>query len=459
MPTPIILALAVATLLLPDGLRAQDLGTRLDSALHAAEARGFSGVVRVDRDGATLLEKGYGLANRAARRPFTSATIVQIGSNTKDFTAVALLQLQAQGRVSLRDTLGRYFPHAPSDKRGITLDQLLDHRAGFPLGLGGDFEPVTRQMLIDSAMRHPLRFAPGAQRSYSNTGYGLLAAIIEQVTGRPYDAYVRDAILAPLGLHHTGFLLPAFDPDSLAHGYRSDGTDAGIMLARPHAPDGPWWNLRGNGGMLSTVDDMHAFYAALFDGEQLLTRSARGDRFDPARPVALAGSDMVNFFLYEREPSLRTEIIIASTNQAMPAPLVRRELATLLGLPDGDQRRMVMAPAGREDTPPPAPVAAVLRELVATINAADSARAHRFIADHFAAPGEAATIGARARRMAGMRGELGMLRILAMDAQGGGPVDVSLASANGEQVLFRADVERTAPYRIRGLRVEVGGPD
>ena len=308
-------------------------------------------------------------------------------------------------------------------------------------------------------MRRPLRFAPGTQRSYSNTGYSLLAAIIEQVTGRTYDEYVRDAILAPLGLHHTGFLLPGFPLDSLAHGYRSDGTDAGTMLAKPHAADGPWWNLRGNGGMLSTVADMHAFYTALFGGERLLTRAARGDRFDPARSVGLAGSDMVNFFLYEREPSLRTEIIIASTSQAMPAPVVRRELGALLGLPGGEERRTVAKPEGRAGTPPSAPVAAVLREFVATINAADSSRAHRFITEHFAAPGDDAAVGTRARRMSGMRGDLGELRIVGMDAPATGPVDLHLASSNGEPVLFRADVERVAPYRIRGLQVEVGGPN
>src|SRR4051812_24376575 len=74
-------------------------GAKLDSALRAIETKGFSGVIRVDRDGATILEKGYGLANRAERRPFDPSTVVQIGSNTKDFTQVALLQLQERGRL------------------------------------------------------------------------------------------------------------------------------------------------------------------------------------------------------------------------------------------------------------------------------------------------------------------------------------------------------------------------
>lgn len=78
------------------------------------------------------------------------------------------------------------------------------------------------------------------------------------------------------------------------------------MLSKPHGSDGPWWNLRGNGGMLSTVADMHAFYKALFETDKLLKPATRALRFDPNEPVALAGSDLVNFFIYERDPATRT---------------------------------------------------------------------------------------------------------------------------------------------------------
>src|SRR3982750_1894392 len=92
-------------------------GAKLDSALRELEAKGFSGLVRVERDGATILEKGYGLANRAERRRFDPSTVVQIGSNTKDFTMVALLQLQERGRLGMQDSLAKYFPDVPADKR------------------------------------------------------------------------------------------------------------------------------------------------------------------------------------------------------------------------------------------------------------------------------------------------------------------------------------------------------
>lgn len=264
---------------------AQTVSARLDSAMRVAERAGFSGVVRLERDGVTLLEKGYGSANREKHIPFTAETVVQIGSNTKDFTAVAILQLEESGRLSQRDALAKYFPAAPADKRIITIAQLMNHRAGFPAGIGGDVESVKRAAFIERAMKTPLLFAPGARESYSNTGFSVLAAIIEQVTGMPYDAYVERNILAPIGLRRTGFLLPGFKPDDLAHGYLAAGTDAGTMIAKPHDTDGPYWSLRGNGGMLSTVGGMHAFYMELFEGTKLMKAGTRALRFDPNEPI------------------------------------------------------------------------------------------------------------------------------------------------------------------------------
>jgi CubicO group peptidase (beta-lactamase class C family) len=437
---------------------AQPLGARLDSAMRAAEARGFSGVVRVQRDGTVLLEQGYGLANRAEKIPFTPATVVQIGSNTKDFTALAILQLQAAGRLSLRDTLGRYFPAAPADKRGITLRQLMDHRAGFPGAMGGDFERVSRQALIDSAMHHPLLFPPGSRESYSNTGYALLAAIIEQISGRSYDAYIHETILAPLGLKRTGFLLPRFAARELAHGYLAGGTDNGTMLAKPHASDGPYWNLRGNGGMLSTVGDMHAFYMALFESDRLLTRAARGDRFPPDEPIGLAGSDGVNFFIYEREPQSRTELIIASTNAAQQAPAIRRALRAVLGLPAPGMggEEIARRPGGKLA---PAPIEAVLRELVATINTGDSAVVRRFVVDRFAADPRSPPLEERVERISGLRGRLGALTVQRIETFDQGSAEITLETAVQGPAVIRVEVDRAAPYRIHRLQIQVSGSD
>jgi CubicO group peptidase (beta-lactamase class C family) len=451
------LTLAASLLLAGGSAAAQDLAAKLDSTMKIAERAGFSGAVLIEKDGKVVLDKGYGLANRASKIPFTRETIVQIGSNTKDFTAVAILQLQAAGRLSLNDSIGTYFPSAPADKKNITIRQLMNHRAGFPLGIGGDFEPLSRKMLVDSAMRTTLLFPPGSRESYSNTGYSLLAAIIEQVTGKTYDVHIRDAILTPLGLRRTGFLLPGFKPNELAHGYLPKGTDNGTMLAKPHAADGPYWNLRGNGGMLSTTGDMHAFYKALFDGDKLLSKAARGDRFPPDEPIGLAGSDGIDFFLYDRFPEMRSEIIIASTNATMKAPAIRRELGKVLGLPNpGEDGRESVAerPGG---TPAPAAMASVLTELIRAINSGDQAVLRKFIVANFVSEAGGPSIDERLQRISRLHENLGEITIEKIETFDQGPVEMKLKSSVQGAGLLKIMMSRDAPYRIQGLQIMIGG--
>ena len=435
---------------------ATPLGTQLDSALRSAEQRGFSGVVRVERDGRLLLRKGYGVANRSRRIPFSDATVVQIGSNTKDFTLVALLRLQQRGELSLRDSLGRFFPDAPADKRGITLQQLVDHRGGLPIGLGGDFDMVTRDQLLTRVFAVPLRAQPGTREIYSNTGYALLAAVIERVTGKSYDAHVRDDVLVPLGLEDTGYLLPRFDPDRVAHGYRR-GDDQGNILLKPHAADGPYWNLRGNGGMVSTVEDMHAFYRALFDGERVLSRGARGNRFDPTEPVALAGSDLVHFFLFERLPADRLEIIVATNSAEAPAPLIRDAIAPLLGLPrSGRAGGDTPAPPPAGARPPEPAVATLIRDVLAAVNAADSTALTRFVTERFAQDG-GPTVEQRTQRLRQMHDNLGTLTLASMWVETGNAVHVSATTGKEGPATLIFDVTAEPVPKIRTVRVMVGG--
>jgi CubicO group peptidase (beta-lactamase class C family) len=451
------LTFAAALLVAGGTVSAQDVATKLDSTMRAAERAGFSGAVRVERDGKVLLDKGYGYANRAARIPFTRETVVQIGSNTKDFTAVAILQLQAAGKLSMSDSLGKYFSSAPADKQGITIRQLMNHRAGFPLGIGGDFDAFNRSILVDSAMRTPLLFPPGTRESYSNTGFSLLAAIIEQITGKTYDVHIRDAITTPLGMRRTGFLLPKFQTKELAHGYSPKGSDAGTMLAKPHADDGPYWNLRGNGGMLSTTGEMHTFYKALFEVDKLLTRAARGDRFPPDEPVGLAGSDGVNFFLYDRFPGMRSEIIIASTNAAMKAPAIRRELGKVLGLPDPDGEPNETVAAREGGKPVPATMETLLMGLIKTINSGDAAALRKFIGDHFASEAGAPTVDERVQRISRMHENLGDIAVEKMEMSDTGPVEMRLKSSVQGAAILKVMINRAEPYRIDGLQILIGG--
>lgn len=459
----LIACFSALTILSPCKLPAQDLAARADSVMRAAQARGFSGVVRLVKDGSLVLEKGYGLANRVKNIPFTRETVVQIGSNTKDFTAVSILQLQSRKLLSVNDSLGKFFPSAPSDKQGITILQLMNHRAGFPLGLGSDYDAQSRQSVIDAAMKFKLLFPPGSRQSYSNTGYALLAAIIERLSGKTYDEYVRDNILTPLGLTHTGFLLPHFDERRLAHGYGGNGEDAGTMLSRPHAADGPYWNLRGNGGMLSTLSDMHVFYEALFDSDRLLSRADRGSRFNPSEPVALAGSDLIDFFLYERDPQSKVEMIIASNNSEAPAPVARHDLARLLGLPVPGENGVREERSGgdsivrRKGTPPSAAVASVIRGLVAALNKGDNAALRAFIADNFASGAGSPTPEERLARIGGIHAIQGVITIVEMNDFSQGPVEVTMGTEKEGGGLLLVDIDHSAPYRIRRLGIQIGG--
>jgi len=449
--------LIVASLMLPATAISQDIATKADSIMRAAEAKGFSGVIRLAKNGQVLFEKGYGLANRAGKIPFTPTTVVQIGSNTKDFTAVAILQLKERGAVDLADRLSRFFPEAPADKKDITIKQLLNHTAGFPLALGEDFEPLTRQQLIDRAMASKLLFTPGSRESYSNPGFALLAAIIEQASGKSYDVYVRDNILVPAGLKHTGFLLPGFSEADLAHGYRSGGEDAGILLSKPHAPDGPYWNLRGNGGMLSTLSDMHAFYRTLFETGKLLKPETRSLRFNPAEPMGLAGSDLVNFFLYERMPQQGVEMLIASTNADMKGPVVRNPLAEIMGLPPLGGARDTGPPLARAaGRPASAPVAKVVNDFIATVNKGDRDGLVRFIAEHFIITSDGPTPEQRSERLAGMHANLGKLTVVRITEVGPGSLQALLETEREGTALLLVEIEQSAPWRIKRLGIQVG---
>jgi hypothetical protein len=242
----------------------------------------------------------------------------------------------------------------------------------------------------------------------------------------------------------------------VAHGYEA-GKDRGSILEKPHAADGPYWNLRGNGGMVSTVDDMHTFYRALFESDRLLSTSARGGRFDPNESVGLAGSDLVNFFLFERIPSERVELIIATNSAEARAPMVRGALAALLGL------RTMRAESGDGPAAPPpgarAPepiVATLLRDFIAAVNRGDSATVGTFVMEHFE-PSAAVSLEQRIERFATMHERLGHLSTTAMWLDAQGAVNIAAVSAKEGPATLLVDVTPSAPHRIRSVRVMIGG--
>lgn len=232
------------------------VGARLDRYLSAMEVLGFSGAAIVEHEGKVVLRKGYGLRDRESRHPYTPDTVQTHGSITKQMTGAAILLLEDRGALSVRDPIGRYFDDVPADKRAITIHQLLTHSAGLPGSIGRDNEPIGAEAFVDRAMAAPLAFEPGSGYSYSNTGFSILGIIVERLSGKDYEAFLREELLLPAGLAETGYLLAEWDLNRLAQGYR-EGEPWGRVYRREWREDGPGWHLRANGGLHTTVDDMH----------------------------------------------------------------------------------------------------------------------------------------------------------------------------------------------------------
>jgi CubicO group peptidase (beta-lactamase class C family) len=162
---------------------------------------------------------------------------------------------------------------------------LLTHTAGLPDALGDDYDPIGREELLAGALAAPLVAPPGRAFHYSNVGYSVLAAIVERVSGSPYERYLARHLLRPAGMTQTGYVLPRWPRERVAVEYDARGRPHGRPYEHPWAPDGPYWNLRGNGGLLSTARDMARWHVALA-GNGILGRRAKRALFKPRAPIA-----------------------------------------------------------------------------------------------------------------------------------------------------------------------------
>jgi CubicO group peptidase (beta-lactamase class C family) len=249
------------------------IGLNIDRYLSAMESMGFSGAIIVSQGDNLILRKGYGLADRNTRRPYTPHTVQSLGSITKQFTAAAILLLESQEKLSVGDSISSYFEDIPKDKQDITIHQLLTHTSGLPGGIGPDEEPIQAQSYVDRLMEEPLRFKPGSNYAYSNSGYTLLGIIVERVSGKGYEEFLREELLLPAGVTKTGYLLPNWDSDQLAVGY-TKGEKWGQVYKRGWLEDGPGWHLRANGGLHTNVDDMYLWFKNALQEPKVLSPEA-----------------------------------------------------------------------------------------------------------------------------------------------------------------------------------------
>ncbi|GGV66062.1 serine hydrolase [Streptomyces longisporoflavus] len=252
----------------------------IDRYLDRVLPQGSGITVAAARGGKLKHCAGRGYADRAAKTPATCDTVYDVMSITKQFTAAAILKLEMSGKLRVSDRIGEHLGAVPEDKRAITLHQLLTHTAGLPESLGDDYDPLSRRQLLTGVLKAPLRSAPGKEFRYSNAGYSLLAAIVEKASGLSYERYLAQSLFRPAGMTRTGYVLPAWKREQVAVEYDRHGRAQGRPMDHPWAPDGPSWNLRGNGGMLSTTRDMFRWHRAL-TGDSVLSETAKKKLFAP----------------------------------------------------------------------------------------------------------------------------------------------------------------------------------
>ncbi len=255
-----------------------EIANKLDAYLKRLEANGFSGAIMATGPEFNLV-RGYGFADREANLPVSTHTVFDIGSLTKQFTAAAIMKLWDEGKLQPGDTIDQYFENVPEDKRLMTIHHLLTHTAGMRDVFGGDYEVMERDEFVKRALEGSLKRPVGERYMYSNAGYSLLGAIIEKVSGMGFEEYLRKSFFEPLNMAQTGYVLPQWDKSKLAVGY-VEGKRWGTPMDHLWADDGPYWNLRCNGGILSTVADMSTWHAAL-STDRVLSERARERMFTP----------------------------------------------------------------------------------------------------------------------------------------------------------------------------------
>ncbi|WP_420645104.1 serine hydrolase domain-containing protein [Candidatus Leptofilum sp.] len=252
-----------------------ELGQRLDDYLSRITPFGFAGGCLLAKDERILLNKGYGLANRAQKVPNDAQAVFSLGSVTKQFTAAAIMKLEMLGKLHSSDPISKFFPGVLTDKANITLHQLLTHTAGLLNYTGEDYEMADKEETVLKILESELLFPPGSDYEYSNAGYTLLAAVVEQVAQRPYEQFLQEQLFTPAGMHHTGYRLPDWSEMNVAHWY-NDRNDFGTPLEKAY----PSWNLLGNGDMLSTTEDMFRWHMALL-GDGILSDEVKQKMYTP----------------------------------------------------------------------------------------------------------------------------------------------------------------------------------
>jgi CubicO group peptidase (beta-lactamase class C family) len=241
-----------------------------------ADATGPGAAILVARGDKILFRSARGKAEIELGVPLSPDDVFRIGSNTKQFTAAAVLKLAEQGRLAVTDPLSRFLPSYPNGEH-ITVEELLRHTSGIKdyMEIDGYFhtrirQDVSTEQLIDVFKDLPADFPPGSDWEYTNSGYILLGAIIEKVTEKPWHIALRDLLLAPLALSHT-----TYDDSAALIARRAAGYSVDASGRTVNAPYISMTQAAAAGGLVSSPDDLFQWMRALHAGKVLRDDSYR----------------------------------------------------------------------------------------------------------------------------------------------------------------------------------------
>ncbi|MDH3732429.1 MAG: serine hydrolase [Gemmatimonadota bacterium] len=477
---PILIAAGIGVLSTSNPLEAQRPDR--DEARHAvgeiagaAAERGFAGQVLAVRDGELLLHEAFGLSDTGAGTPTSLETVYAIGSVTKQFTRVAILNLEEEGKLDASQPIHRYLEGVPTDKREITLQQLLDMRAGFHEyhDDSGDHQAMNREEALTRILAQDLLFEPGTERAYSNSGYTLLAAIVENVSGMTFPEYVRSALLEPVGLHRVGFHGDALWGDTLPSRGRN-----GIRFGEnaPHTWPSVTWALQGGGGMVASAQDLMNWIQALRGGAVLgpeaLARAYRDDG-----NALYAGGDDFGFQTGVVELADGADFVIVNTNTAADVLAIAMEAAEAMtgeALPfelpreaaveeegpepsaaaPGAERVVVRGGPGGQDGIPDSPRARAAMGFLEAMRAGTDEALVALVNEGFApAMRDAFTVYEHVEQLAMLRDLIEGSDDVGLSPRGEFVVAIML-QPSGQAIIL--DLEPSPPHGIAGVRVEGG---
>ncbi|MES2776050.1 MAG: serine hydrolase [Bacteroidota bacterium] len=243
----------------------QELAAGFDKILSAAFKTNETGATAlVARKGQVIYKKAFGMASIELGVPMKLDHVFRIGSITKQFTAVAILQLMEQGKLNLQDEITKFIPDYPTQNSKITIEHLLTHTSGIQSYTGMkdfigrinmDLKPAE---MIDHFKNQPMNFVPGTKWNYNNSGYFLLGYIIEKITGKTYPQYLEENFFKPLGMTNTLYGTDARIVKNRVAGYTRG--DSGIENAHSMSMTQPY----AAGSIQSTVEDLFKWHQAVF---------------------------------------------------------------------------------------------------------------------------------------------------------------------------------------------------